>query len=387
MKNIIPLIKREFGLFWSNKVFVVAFLLMPLVISVVFGFVYKKGKVDDLPIIVVDKDQTPSSVTLRDMLGDDPVLKVVETRNETINLQHILLEKKATGVVVIPYRFEADLLAGRKPEVACYLNMGLLTTANAAGAAIATCAATMNAGIEIKILEKRGISPSLAPENREAFHNNLFLMYNRAGNYLYFLWPALIFGTLHQLLLLALAVGFSREMEAGTFSSILMGYSRNPAILLVAKVFPYILLSLPTIGCFFLLSIYFHIPFPEHPFALLTGQLLLVLAASLLACCYSILIPLPLKASQLLMSIASPAFTISGFTWPSGQEPAALAAFSQIIPLTPYEHLGRMALLQKAGWMDVLPEISHLGLLIVIYFFLAVSLLYFKIRKTGEATK
>jgi len=180
-------------------------------------------------------------------------------------------------------------------------------------------------------------------------------------------------------------VGFNREVEAGTFQSVLLRNSRNPVILLVAKITPYFILSLPTVGIYFLLSFYFHIPLPAHPSVMLAGQFLLIIATALLSSLYSILLPLPLKASQLLMSIASPAFTVSGFIWPAGQSPSGIVAFASIIPLTPYEQLGRMTLFQGANWGDVLPEFRHLATLTAVYFILSVTLLFFKIRKTREA--
>ena len=35
------------------------------------GFTYKEGKVDNLPVIVIDQDHTPTSSTVVDMLGDN----------------------------------------------------------------------------------------------------------------------------------------------------------------------------------------------------------------------------------------------------------------------------------------------------------------------------
>jgi ABC-2 type transport system permease protein len=383
MKNLLFLLHREFILFWSNKLFVAAFLVMPVVIATVFGTVYRKGKTDHLRIVIVDKDQTPASNTLRDMLENDVTLDVVETRYESVDLERTLLERKAVAIIVIPYRFEADLLSRRDPEVDCYLNMGALMTANLTGSAVTLVTATMNAGMLTSAAERKGVPVPLAAEQYEAFKSNVFQLYNRSGNYLYFLWPGLIFSTLHQLLLLALAVGFSREMEAGTFRSVLLRYSRSPAVLIFVKVLPYMILSLPTIAAYFILSFYFQVPLPAHPLALFCGQLLFVLAACLLASCYSVIYPLPLKASQLLMSIASPAFTLSGFTWPSGQAPAALVAFGKIIPLTPYLKLLRMTLLQQATWTDILPEIRHLAILAAVYFSIIFLLLKIKIRRAA----
>ncbi|WP_343672605.1 ABC transporter permease, partial [Chitinophaga sp.] len=154
MKTIFLLIRREFRAFLTNRIFVVAFLLMPLVFSVVQAMVYQQGKVRHLPIIVVDKDQTPASNRFRDMLEDDPILHVISNTYETVNLHALLLQTRAVAVVVIPYHFEADLLGQKKPDLICYLNMANTLTANAAGGAINLCAGTMNAGL----LQKRGVA-------------------------------------------------------------------------------------------------------------------------------------------------------------------------------------------------------------------------------------
>lgn len=377
------LLAREFRLFWSNKVFVAAFLIMPVILSSVQGFVYQRGKVKQQSIIVVDLDQSPASHKFRDMLEDDPVLNVVAVHYETPRLQQILLDNRAIAVVEIPYRFEAQLLTQKKPEINCYLNMANTLSSGAVGGAISLCAATMNVGIITSALSKKGTPASIAAQEYEAFKSNVFYQYNRGGNYLYFLWPGLIFSTLHQLLLLALAVSFSREFYDGTFTQAgLLSYSKSPFVLELAKVIPFILMSLYTVSVYYLLSYYFRVPLPAHPFVLLVAQVLLAIGASCLGTFYSIIYPLPLKASQLLMSLASPAFTLSGFTWPSEQAPAFLVSLGKIIPLSPYMHILRMVLLERADWHDVHPHLLHQLILAVIYFTLSIVLLYRKILKS-----
>lgn len=380
MRNFKLLLIREFKLFWSNKVFVVAFLGMPFLLCMILGLVYRKGQLTELPIAVVDQDQSPSSARLIDMLEESHKLRIVSTRYELGNLKHLLLQDKATAVVVIPYRFEANLLAQRRPEVNCYLNMFFTLTASNVGAAIAQCTGTMNVGILLSTLEKKGVPPSLAAQEYEAIKHNVFYQFNPAGNYLYFLWPGLIFSVLHQLFLLALAVSFSREFEMGTFNQQgLLGYSRSPLLLMAAKLLPYLLMGLFNIGVYFLLGYYFNVPLPAHPLVLLVSQLLLILGASLLAMLYSLLFTSQLKASQMLMSLASPAFTISGFVWP--QVPALLVALSKIIPLVPYLRVSRVALVQRGDWQDVAGALQHQTILIVVYFCIAFLLLYKKIKK------
>ncbi|MBN9385867.1 MAG: ABC transporter permease [Chitinophagaceae bacterium] len=380
MRNFRFLLIREFKLFRSNRVFVAAFLFMPFAMAFILGNVYKKGKVTGLPVVVVDNDQTPSSNKFCDMLEDHPSLRIIRAEIELGNVQQLMHDQRAIAVVVIPSRFEAGLLRRQLPEINCYLNMSNTVTAGAVGTAVSVCAGTMNAGILISSYQKKGIPASIAVKQYEAFKHNVFYQYNPSGNYLYYLWPGLIFSIIQQLLLLALAVSFSGEMERGAFTGQgLLACSRSPLLLIIVKITPYVIMGMLNIGVYFLLSMYFSIPFPRHPATLLVSQLLLVVGSSLLGVLYSIIIPLSLKASQLLMSIASPAFTISGFTWP--QVPSVLTAISNAIPLTPYLQIMRMTLFQQAGWTDVLPKILHQIILAAAFLLLSMLLLYIKIKK------
>src|ERR1700741_3983966 len=108
MKVLLLLIKREFDLFWKNKVLVMDFLIMSIVLASIVGFVYKKGKVTRQPIIVIDKDHSPSSAQFIDILSDNETVLVKEAAFETADLNQLRLDKKAVGVVVIPYRFEEN---------------------------------------------------------------------------------------------------------------------------------------------------------------------------------------------------------------------------------------------------------------------------------------
>ena len=65
MNNFFALLKREFGLFWNNSVLRILFIGAPIMYAVLMGFVYKKGKVTDLPIIVVDEDHSLQGIVSR----------------------------------------------------------------------------------------------------------------------------------------------------------------------------------------------------------------------------------------------------------------------------------------------------------------------------------
>ena len=61
------------------------------------------------------------------------------------------------------------------------------------------------------------------------------------------------------------------------------------------------------------------------------------------------MVPDALKATQILMVIASPAFIISGFTWPNYAMPDFITYFTKIIPLTPYLEALKIMVVEKGS--------------------------------------
>ena len=136
MKTFLNLIKREFGLFWSNKVLRILFIGAPLMYGVLLGYVYSKGKVTDLPIIVVDYDQSALSRKAIEMMNDNEVLSVARLQFDETNLNRLMIEKDATCVVIIPKDFEKDVLTKRYPEVTTIVNTANVLTANYSSSAL-----------------------------------------------------------------------------------------------------------------------------------------------------------------------------------------------------------------------------------------------------------
>ena len=117
MKKFIHLLKREFKIFLANDTLRSVFILAPIVYGLLIGFTYKEGKVDNLPVIVIDQDHTPTSSTVVDMLGDNKTIKVLHYAQEPLRLEDEVIKTKAAAVVKIPENFEKDILLRKYPEI------------------------------------------------------------------------------------------------------------------------------------------------------------------------------------------------------------------------------------------------------------------------------
>jgi len=71
MKLFWKLMRREFVLLGTNRVAVLIFIGAPILYAILIGSVYKEATVRDLPIVVVDYDNTPLSNKIIDALDDN----------------------------------------------------------------------------------------------------------------------------------------------------------------------------------------------------------------------------------------------------------------------------------------------------------------------------
>lgn len=380
MKQLRYLLKREFKLFFTNKTMLSVFFIAPIFYALLMGFTYKSGKVTDIPVIVVNHDKTPLSNQVVDMLEDNKAIKVLNYVDEPAVVKDEVIKTEAGAVVIIPERFEANMLQKKYPEINVYLNTSNVLTANFASKAIQLTLGTFSAGAEMKALQKKGMNSEQAKASIEPFKANYITLFNTTSNYLIFMWPALMAVVLQQVILLAMAVTFSEEFKRDSFVKDFAGKHKYAILVMAIKCLPVWIFSNFNILIFYLCSIYFKIPAPENVMNFFLITAIFVVAATNLGVLVSILVPDALKATQILMVIASPAFIISGFTWPTYAMPEFIANFTKIIPLTPYLEALKIMVVEKGSDFLTYKYFWHLFILGWVYFILGWIALKIKIK-------
>ncbi len=384
MKNFLLLLKREFTLFFKDSTLVSVFLLAPVVYALLFGAVYQSGKVENLPVLVVDQDNTPLSNQLIDMLNDNERLNVIKVQYDNVGTSEELIRQRAVLAIIIPSRFEASILQKKYPEINTYINTTNLLTANMASQGVQTTLGTFSAGINIQSLKKRGVSDAEASTQYEPFKVNYIRLFNETGNYFTYMWPGVLAVVLQQVLLLGLAVSFAREYEQHTFQSELLARTRSAFTAIFVKVLPFWILSIPILGIYYLFHFIFHAPIPSPLFPFTVTTSLFIMATSFLGIMVSAALPGALKATQVLMLLATPAFIIGGYSWPLQSMPGAIQWLARILPLTPFLEAHKILLFQHGGLSQVRGEIWHLSCLIVVYGLIAYLIVRWKIKRAGK---
>lgn len=383
MKVFLKLLKFEFKRIFSNTVLLAIFFGAPIGYGILFGYVYQQAKVLDLPIVIIDQDHSPTSDKIIDAFEDNEVLLITDVRYTAGNIIKEMPVKQYVAVVTLPTNFEADILQKKHPEIKIDLNMANIVNANSASNQIQAVLMTLNAGIETEGLKKQGQSDSQAMAMFESFKINFNKLYNSTGNYVTFMLPGLLAAIMQQVIFLAMALVFARDFEDGYFKE-LIKESKSSLYHIALKATPF-LLMLP----FMWLIVGYLIPYFKIDAAIFNVPMLILVtlltAASMcIGMLFSIVIPSQLKATEFLMVISTPAFILSGFTWPTLAMPSVITSFAQYIPLTQFLSGFRKIAFYDGGISSVKTEIGMLLLIIAVAFILMVLLLQFKIVKFNK---
>jgi len=383
MKNFLSLLKREFRLFFQNKVLLVLFLGAPILYGVLVGGVYKKGKVTNLPIIVVDEDKSPLSRQLIDMFNENDVIYVAKVLNDPFRAKDEALKTESTVVVQIPRNFSADVNYNRSTELTLFVNASNTLTSNSAMMAVNVAASTLKAGIQIKAQQKKGVPEYVASKQFEPFKITMIKQNIRSGNYLYFMLPGVLLTVLQQVMMLGLALSFASEFEKGTFPE-LVQKSNNVFVLILVKILPYILMSGLIYILYYGYSIWYRMPLNLDGGAFFATTILFLLAVSFIGILVSIAIPSQLKATEILMVIATPSFILSGFTWPLSQMPEWVVAIAKMIPLTHYLQIFRTLMIEKGSIEYLQGHVIGLAIIAAVTLIASIILLQIKINKVKK---
>ena len=383
MKDFKSLLKVEFKRIFSNSVLMAIFFGAPIGYGILFGFVYQQAKVKDLPIVVVDQDRSPITDQIIDAFIANEGLFVKDVRPTSGNIVAEMPTEQYAAVITFPSDFEKNVLQKKHPEIRVDLNMANIVNANTASNHINTVLMTMNAGMEIEALKKQGMHPDQAKASYESFKINFNKLYNSTGNYVTFMLPGILAAIMQQIIFLAMALAFSRDFEDGYFATLVKNH-KSSLYLIFLKATPF-LIMLPFIWAIVgSLFPYFRITADIFNFPMLVLTILLTLASMAIGMLFSIAIPSQLKATELLMVISTPAFILSGFTWPTAAIPEVIANVAQFIPVTQFLSAFRKIAFYGGDFASVSSEMTMLVLIFGVAFVTMVLLLQFKINKTAK---
>lgn len=366
MNQFITFVRKEFAHVIRDRKTLLVLFGMPVAQILIFGFALS-GEIKDSKIIVVDNARDPVSRKLVAKVAASRYFRIKKGVNRAGEIEAAFKRGDARIALVIPDRFGHDLHHQHEAEIQ------LLTDASDPNYAtlLVNYASAIIRDYSAGINGTSGTPYTIVPEIRMLYNPQL----KKEPN----LVPGVIALILMLVCVMMTSVSIVREKETGTMEVLLVSPFR-PALVILAKTVPYLILSLINITSILLLSVY-ALQLPVN------GSLLLLFGEStlfIITClALGILISVRVESQQVallisLIGMLLPTILFSGFLFPIANMPRILQLVSNLIPSKWYYIIVKTIMVKGLGFQAVWKE--TLILTGMTLFFLVISLKNFKIR-------
>ena len=325
MCDLLNVFRRELRRMTSRRIYLATCVVLPLFSLVFMATIFGNGQMKNLPVGVVDADQTSLSRSIIRMVDATPELQVTKHYANETEARKAMQKKDIYGYLLIP--------SGIK-NLCYYYHNAMLSV----GGELHSTFETLLKQVSVTPIvteavglgeNQTNITSFLVPVSEEEM-----VSYNPNRNYAIYLSQPFFFVLLQVLLLLVTTYALGSESKFGTSDEWLQSAHGNIGISVLGKLLPYTILF-ATIGI--LANVVFfnwmQMPLPCSIWTMNGITILFICATQALALIlYSIFPVLSLIISVVSM-IASLGATLSGVTFPVGFMDTPVYAASYLFPV------------------------------------------------------
>ena len=345
-----------------DRLFLLMAFLLPTLWMVVFGYGLVLD-VEHVPFAVLDRD--------RSSLSRDYLYRFIESRyfdyrgsveNER-DIDRMLGNTSIRAAIIVPDRFEEELLAGRPVSVQTLLDGTFPLNADITkGYVIAVNTAFSQELVTDYLSRTGGLTPDMARRLVQPVSLETRYLYNEEVKSSWSMVPALIMFTLMVSSPLLTALGVVREKETGAIYNI---YSStvSRAEFLVGKLVPYSIISAINVVVLWLIAVaLFRVPFKGSFALFFAASLLFVFCSTGIGLVVSLFVRTQMAALIITIIIAMiPTILFSGLLVPVSSLSPAARAQAHFFPGMYYTNILRGSFLKGLGWESIWTDMIALA--------------------------
>lgn len=331
---------REISRLRTHRTFSLLSVTLPLVGLVYFFVLLGNGIATDIPIAILDHDNSTMSRKAARMIDAARTPSVQYHVADMLEAEKLMRQGKIDAVIEFPKHMEKDLYSSKQAKVTAYINGTNVTKNGLLDRDFRMVMYSLSAGIETQMLVKKGFSPEQAYDMMMPVYMEKHVLFNPFINYGYFLLPLFVSMVMLIFVLLSTIFTFGVEFKNGTGPELMEVANNNVFAAFFGKVLPYTVIF--TILTMFIGTVMFKfmgVPINGKGRMVLLSTLLFVMAYQSIG---AVIITL-LANLRLGLSIGGGysvlAFTMSGMTFPSMAMYPLIRGLSYLFPLTYHMNL------------------------------------------------
>ena len=235
ISQILDLGLRELDILRRNRIYGFCMLVFPLLLVVFFTTMLSDGIPQNLPIGVVDQDNSATSRGLIRNLDAMQSSRVVYRFANVTEARSAMQEGKVYAYLLIPEGTAAKLLAGRQPEILYYYTMTCMTAGGMASKDLKTIGMLGSAAVGQAMLSAKGASKEQIKAALQPVSIDAHMIANPQGSYNYTLTTVFVPGILMLFMALLASYSLGMEMKFDTGKEWLARADGNIVVAIVGK--------------------------------------------------------------------------------------------------------------------------------------------------------
>ena len=326
LRSLVQIVRRP--IYWFG------FFGIPLFMFLFITSMMESGLPHRIPAAMVDRDGTSLSRQITQSLSGMQAVNISQTLNSYSAARKSLQKGEIYGFFLIPENFQADLLAGREPEITFYTNMTYFVPGSMLFKSFKTTAVYTKAGVAMKIANSVGadaeaLAPMLQPVNIQVRGIG-----NPCLNYGIYLSNSFVPCLLELLIFLMTVFSLGQEIKYATSTRLLQMADGSIYKAIFAKILPQTIIWW-IVACFMLSWLYKYNGYTMQGkwWIMFMSELMFVLACQGFAIfVFGVLPNLRLSAS-ICSLLGILAFSLAAFSFPVQSMYGAIGIFSYILPI------------------------------------------------------
>ena len=314
-----------------------SFVIVAVLVSFLYTYLYSEETLQELPIGVVDDDHTSQSRQLLRMIDANSGVAIYSSYLNLSEAKKAFQQEQIRGIIAIPSSFSRDLQRGEQPSISVYADASYMLYYKQILTAAKVSATYLNAGVEMKRTSAQGKLPSQVRDEAMPVSAKVVSLYNPSSGYATFLIPVVLVIIFQTTILTAVGILGGTMREGNKLRKI---YPNSNSFwgalpIVMGKATTYLALSMAIL--LIILGIVmplFGIPVRSSILSTMVFMVPFVLSIVFMGLCLLGFLRRREDAIMLIMYTSLPSVMLTGFSWPTVAMPEWLHAFSYIVPTT-----------------------------------------------------
>ncbi len=337
LNRIYLLVKREFKEMGSRPLYLFCMIIAPLFCYVFFTTLMGNGLPTDMPVGMVDLDNTSTTRNIIRNLDSFQQTKIVAYYPSVTEAREAMQRGEIYAFYYIPERTTEEAISSKQPTVSFYTNNSYLIAGSLLYKDLRTMSELAGGAIGRANLYAKGATEDQAMAFLQPIVIDTHALNNPWLNYSVYLCNTILPGILMLLIFMVTIYSIGSEIKNNTAKTWMRIANNNINIALTGKLLPQTVLFF-IMAAFYDVYLYGYLHFPCNSgiLPMLLAALLMVVASQAFGIFLFGLLPslrLALSAASLWGVVS---FSISGFSFPVMAMNPALQALSNLFPLRHY---------------------------------------------------